>query len=190
MKLTTYGLALLSTFATTTAVHAGNFMLKPEQSELKAEVHASPSHDFTSVAQNFQTNIEMDPTSLEIKSATCHFNFVELDSGKDSRDKKMCHWIEIDSFPGADFILKTIEPTDTPHQYTAIGELTMHGQSKPVSIQLKVSQVNDQVILDGSTSLNYEDWGLPKIRLLFFTVDPVLKPRFHLVGTITPVAAH
>ena len=58
----------------------------------------------------------------------------------------------------------------------------MHGVSRPIQISYTVEKIGDRIILEGHTQLNHEQWGLKPVRLLFFSVNPVLKPSFHLEG--------
>ena len=64
-----------------------------------------------------------------------------------------------------------------------MGMLTIHGVSKTVSFPYTVKQEGDWVTIDGTASLDYENYKLPIIRsMAVMTVDPKLKVRFHVVG--------
>ena len=38
---------------------------------------------------------------------------------------------------------------------------------------------------DGNTTFDYTNWDLEIVRIFFFSVKPVVKPHFHLEGTLT-----
>lgn len=183
MKIIQLGFLAFSSCLSLVAT-AGNFSPNKTDSYLKAEAHASPSHDFETIVRNFTTDIEINPETLEIKLAKCRFDFKSLDSNKASRDKKMCNWMEIETYPTAEFSLTSVQAKDADGIQIAKGNLTMHGVTHPIDIRLKTSREGDQITLDGSTQIDYMNWDLPKIRLFIFTVDPELKPSFHLVGTV------
>jgi polyisoprenoid-binding protein YceI len=165
---------------------AGNYQVDKEASILAADMHASPSHDFTSVAKDYSYDIEIDPATLKVKKATCSFKFADLDSGKNSRDKKMCKWMDIEKYPTATFEMTGQLPDNADGEHAAKGKFSMHGESRPITINYTLTREGEQLILKGHCQFDHTDWGLEQVRLLFFAVDTMLKPHFHLVGTIEP----
>jgi polyisoprenoid-binding protein YceI len=172
-------------FASASSLFAGNFNIDKARSELSATMHASPSHDFTSGATDYTYDIQIDPETLVVTKAICSFKFSDLDSGKSSRDKKMRKWIDVDKYPAATFEMKTRLPDNDAGEQVASGTFTMHGVSLPMNITFTVKKSGDQITLDGHTKMNHLDWKLEQVKLFFFSVDPVLKPSFHLEGTLT-----
>jgi len=172
-------------FATATPLLAGNFTVDKTRSELSASMHASPSHDFTSVATDYHYDIQIDPETLVVTKAICSFKFSDLDSGKNSRDKKMRKWMNVEKYPVAAFKMQSLLPDNDAGEHVASGVFTMHGVSLPMNIAFTVKKLGDQIILDGHTEMNHKDWGLKQVKLFFFSVDTLLKPKFHLVGTLS-----
>ncbi len=166
------------------ALFAGNYSADKEHSELSATMHAVPSHQFTSVATDYAYDITIDPQTLAIQSASCSFEFSDLDSGEKSRDKKMCDWMDIEKYPSASFKMTDVQPPNADGQQVATGDFTMHGVTIPVTIPVTVTKHGDTIIIEGETELDHRNWGLKKVRLWFFSVDPVLKPHFHLEGSL------
>ncbi|MGZ0656276.1 YceI family protein [Coraliomargarita sp. W4R72] len=181
-------LLLASLLGLTLTAHAQHFTVDKSQSELSATMHASPSHDFTSVAKDYTCDIEIAPETLAVTKAVCRFNFSELDSGKSSRDKKMQNWIDVDTFPEAQFVMTQNLPDNKDDEHVATGTFTMHGVELPITIAYTVRQEGKRILLDGHSTINHEDWGLKQVRLFIFSVNPILKPSFHLEGTLTPDA--
>lgn len=179
--ITTY--LLLISLATGSAF-AGTLNIDKSQSELAATMHASPSHNFTSVANDYTCKIEIDPNTRTIEDAVCSFNFTDLDSGKNSRDKKMRSWMDIQKHPTAKFIFEKNLPDAESGEHVAKGTFYMHGKERPITITYTLQNKDDQITLDGHTEFNHKDWGLDQVRLLFFSVDPVIKPHFNLVGKL------
>lgn len=167
-------------------IHAGNFIVDKTQSELAADMHASPSHDFTTVARDYTYDIEINPDTLVVTKASCRFKFADLDSDKNARDKKMRKWMDVEAYPEASFTMKKLTPTGELGSYLAEGDFAMHGKHLPLKIDLQIQRRGEAITLTGTSQLDHRDWGLEKVRLFFFTVDPVLKPRFQLVGKLQP----
>ena len=178
---------LLSTLLLTLAAgstFAGNFAVDKTQSELAATMHASPSHNFTSVAKDYEYDIEIDPANLSVSKAVCSFKFADLDSGKKSRDKKMRKWMDIGEHPIAKFEMTKQLPDNAAGEHVAEGNFTMHGEARPITINYTLTQKGEQFILAGHCQFDHKDWGLEQVRLFFFSVDTLLKPHFRLVGTL------
>jgi len=186
MQIYQKALYLLLASWTVSAASAGNFQVDKEKSELAATMHASPSHDFTSVATDYSYDIQIDPATLQVKKANCSFKFSDLDSGKSSRDKKMCKWMNVEKYPTAKFEMQSQLPDNEAGEHVAAGAFTMHGVSLPMNIAYTVERNGEQIILNGHTEVDHENWGLEQVKLFFFSVDTVLKPKFHLVGSLTP----
>ena len=175
---------IINCFLTATSLLAGNYVIDKAQSELAATMHATPPHNFTSVAKNFTCDIDIDPETLAITKAICSFNFEDLDSGKDARDKKMCKWMDIEKHPTATFEMKQLLPQNEAGEQVALGDFTMHAITQPVKVAFTLKREDDTIIIEGHSEMNHEDWGLNRVRLLFFSVDPLLKPHFRLVGKL------
>lgn len=166
-------------------LQAGNYSVDASKSEIGARVHASPPHNFTSKATQYNYDIEINSKTLEVLKANYDFRFDRLDSENEKRDKKMCNWMSIEQYPSARFEMLQAEPTAVKGEFIATGRFTMHGQSKTVQIPFSIKREGEMIILEGGTELNCMDWGLEKIRLFIFTVDPVIKPYFKLVGQLS-----
>ncbi len=177
-------LPILSFFAAV-SLFGNSLEINKQQSELSATMHASPSHDFTSVAQDYDCTIEIAPDTLTISKAICRFKFSDLDSGKSSRDKKMCNWMGIDQYPEASFEMTHIEPDPETGLQIAVGNFTMHGVSKEMRIPFTVTRIGGQIQVEGQTEIDHLDWGLKQVRLLFFSVDTKLKAYFRIKGKLS-----
>jgi polyisoprenoid-binding protein YceI len=66
-----------------------------------------------------------------------------------------------------------------------MGTLKIHGVSHEVSFPYSVEKDSGWVTIDGTVSLDYENFKLPVVRAMaVMTVDPKLKVRFHVVGKV------
>jgi polyisoprenoid-binding protein YceI len=166
-------------------LHAGNFVLNTTKSTLAADVKASPPHSFTCTATTFQTDLQINPQTLEVTKAVCRFKFADIDSEKEKRDKKMRGWMNIEHYPEATFTLTSVKASDVAGEHIGVGQFTMHGVSREIEIPFTINREGKTIVLDGATEFDYTEWSLPVVRLLFFSVKPTLKPHFHLEGTLS-----
>ena len=101
------------------------------------------------------------PTAI---SAT--FSAKDIDSQSADRDKDLrsADWFETDKFPTMTFVSKSI--TGTPQAFTVVGDLTMHGVTKPVTLAAKtIGKMTDarsrtHVGYTATANLDRRDWGL------------------------------
>lgn len=163
------------------SVEAAPLRLSMADSTLGVDAKASPGQNFTSMAQQFEARVDLDPETLEVREAVCSFHFADLDSEEAKRDQKMLRWMESEAYPDGAFTLKEVRRNGD--QWVGTGTFTMHGQSREIEVPFTVERDGDKVILDGQAEMDTREWGLPKIRLFIFTVQTVIRPHFHLEGT-------
>lgn len=163
-------------------LYGGNFEIDRTASLVAVDAKASPPHSFTSVAKTYEYDIHINPETLEVTEAMFSFKIADLDSNSSKRDKKMRSWMDILMNPEARFELTEVSIVDG--QNIGKGTFFMHGLSKPIDVRFDLIQEGDKVILDGDAEFNYTDWNLEIVRLLFFTVKPIINPHFHLEGVL------
>ena len=166
-----------------TSLEANNFQVNNETSEILVDSKASPPpHTVTSYVRKFECDLHINPETLDVSSIRFAFKLKDLDSENKKRDKKMHSWINSDKF--SEIVFKLSEVTNVDGQAVGKGILNMHGKSKAVEIPFTVSKNGETVIFDGTSTYDYEDWGLDIIKLFFIKVRPELKVKFHLEGVL------
>ena len=101
------------------------------------------------------------PTAINVT-----FSAKDIDSQNADRDKDLrsANWFETDKFPTMTFVSKTI--TGTPQAFTVVGDLTMHGVTKPATLTGKLlGKVTDprgrtHVGYSATTTIDRRNWGL------------------------------
>ncbi len=119
-----------------------------------------------------------------IATASFRFNCNAIRTGKDGRDEAMNEWLETTKHPEGVFTLSALEPA-ADGRFEARGTFVLHGVSR--EIVFPVSVITDRTLyaIDGVATLDTQDFGLPVIRKFgLLKVDPVVKVRFHLQGTV------
>jgi polyisoprenoid-binding protein YceI len=90
----------------------------------------------------------------------------DIDSQSEARDKDLRsdHWFDVEKYPTITFVATTI--TGTPQSFVAVGDLTMHGVTKPVTLNGKlVGKIIDQrgrthVGYTATSTLDRREWGM------------------------------
>jgi polyisoprenoid-binding protein YceI len=94
------------------------------------------------------------------------FSAKDLDTQSADRDKDLRSpdWFEVDKFPTMTFVSKSIN--GTPQSFTVVGDLTMHGVTKPVTLAAKeIGKMTDarnrtHVGYSATGTLDRREWGL------------------------------
>ncbi|MDQ8202248.1 YceI family protein [Pelagicoccus sp. SDUM812003] len=159
---------------------AGSVAVDPERSSVEVQVKAT-GHSFPVVLTGYQADIELSPEA-EVSSAKFSFSPTNLVSDNRKRDKKMLGWLEVEAYPRIEFAMTGVEQDG--NEGRLLGELTMHGVTRPVEVPFKIERQGEQVTISGTSTVNHEPFDLEVITMLFFKVNPELNLTFTLVGSI------
>jgi polyisoprenoid-binding protein YceI len=94
------------------------------------------------------------------------FSAKDIDTQSADRDKDLrsADWFDVDKFPTMTFVAKSI--TGTAQSFTVVGELTMHGVTKPVTLTAKeLGKMTDargrqHIGYSATGTLDRRDWAL------------------------------
>ena len=97
---------------------------------------------------------------------TVQLSAKDLNTQSADRDGELrsADWFEVDKYPTMTFVAKSV--TGTPQAFTVIGDLTMHGVTKPVTLTAKeLGRMTDgrnrtHIGYGASGTLDRRDWGL------------------------------
>jgi polyisoprenoid-binding protein YceI len=100
-------------------------------------------------------------------------------SDRDRRDPAIQRTLETSQFPTATFELT--EPIDLPsapvegvtYNLTANGDVTIHGVTLPVEVDLEARLVGDTIVVVGSTPFTFSDYGMsaPRAPIVLSVAD-------------------
>ena len=162
-------------------------MIDREQSHIEIEVNATAG-SFVGHLADYQAEIFLEPETTMVQRAEVSFQFLDVKTGEDKRDRHMHDWQETDKFPDGRFELGEIEE-QADGSFKAKGKLSLHGVWQEITFPVTILTAGSVVSIDGEAALNVTDFGLPVIRkFLILTVDPVVTVRFHLQGSSAPSA--
>ena len=107
-------------------------------------------------------------------------NLAALKSDDDRRDRTLGRQaLHTNTFPTATFsltapiVLETEPVEGVPIAVTAIGDLTLHGVTQQVSIELEGQLVGGQVVVVGSTEILFSDYEIdpPSAQIVLSVAD-------------------
>lgn len=158
----------------------------PAESRIEIIVKATVD-SFTGRLEKFDPEITVEPAG-RITGARVRFNFGDVKTGKDKRDRAMHEWQQTPDFPTGEFVLEGLSP-EANGQSRARGRLQFHGRSLPLEFPVTVVSQGDVCAIDGEAVVDTREFGLPIIRMMgLLKVDPLVRVRFHLQGKtgVTP----
>ncbi len=148
------------------------------QSRVDVVVKASMD-SFTGQLNRYDATLTADADG-KISGLRLNFQFRDVATGKEGRDKAMHKWQDTDKFPDGSFVLVALKPADGGG-YTAFGRLTFHGTTRDLQFPVTIARDGARYAIDGDAALDTREFGLPVIRMLaLLKVDPVVHIRFHL----------
>jgi len=117
---------------------------------------------------NINGTITLDDKDVTKSSVNATIDVTSVDTGVAQRDNhlKSPDFFDAAKFPSATFVSKSV--TKSGDGYTVVGDLTLHGVTKPVTLQLDAPG-KEQLFMDGksihrgfsaSTTLHRSDFGL------------------------------
>ena len=158
-----------------------HLVVDAETSKFEIDVKATIG-SFVGYLADYAADIEVEPETGEVISAVLAFDFRDVKTGKEKRDHHMHVWQETEKFPRCRWEMMKLEP-QTDDSLLAVGKLTLHGVTRPLSFPIRISREDKMMVIDGEVDLNTEDFGLPKIRKFpALKVNPIVEIRFHLQG--------
>lgn len=169
------------------AVFAADRVVKVDKSRSFIEADVDATKNFTTRLEQYDLAITTDGAG-KIKSSILTFKFTNLKSGDAARDADMIKWLG-GGEPEARFESGVIALAPDG-QGQATGRLTFHGATQLIEFPINVTKEGEVYTLVGEETINYKDWGLKVIRkALILTVNPEVKIRFKLVGTLADAPA-
>jgi polyisoprenoid-binding protein YceI len=99
-----------------------------------------------------------------VSAATFTVDLTTLESDEDRRDSRVQGTLQTDQFPNATFELTSPidlqDPTAATATVNAVGDLTLHGVTKSVTIPIEAARNGEQLELVGSITFPMADFGI------------------------------
>ena len=162
------------------SAHAGSFKVDKKLSKITVDAKAT-AHSFSGTLNDYVVKGSGSSSSLKPSSFVLEWKFKDLDTDDEKRNAEMIKWLGEANPKGSFKFIKTWTAKDG--RQWAKGDLKIHGVTKAIAFPYSVKKDGDQVIVDGTAQMDYQDFKLPIIRaMLVMKVDPKLIVNFHVVG--------
>ena len=181
MRNTSLALVLANIAAILPSIAAERLVnIDAAQSRMDVVVRASVD-SFTAHLKRFEPIVKVNDEG-RIVGARVTFQFRDLATGKEKRDREMHVWQQTDTFPDGAFELSTLDPAKAPAGgWMAAGRLTFHDVTRDLRFPVTVQREGNMYSIDGDASIDTRGFGLPVIRMLaVLKVDPLVHVKFHL----------
>jgi len=160
-------LALAASLAIVPGVWAENFKVDPAHTTLLFRVkHVDVSYSYGRI-NSPEGAFELNGDELKSISVAARPENVDTDNQKRDDHLRGPDFFNVKQFP--DITFKSTEITPAEGGWTVIGEFTMHGVTKPVTIELKKTgeadhpQMGHRAGIEGSFSIKRSEFGMDKI---------------------------
>lgn len=159
-------------------VPAGTYVLDKRHASLTVKiVHMGFSH-YTMRFNGLDGGFTYDPANWQTTKATITVDPKSVDTNDPSFNKQIAGYFEADKYPTITFVSTGVQGQDG--KGTMTGDLTFHGVTKPVTLDVTfagaghgVGPLGTRLGFSGSTQIKRSDFGLTNFILNQFTGDDV-----------------
>lgn len=143
------------------------FQTKSGHAEFDSSV---PLHSFTGQSDKMVGQINLADSTVDF-----YLDVHTLKTGIGKRDEDMLETLEAEEYPFAEFYGKLISPfnpdLNQPQQVTVKGDFTIHGVTRPVTIEGTLEPAAEGLKVNASWSLNMKDYNIKPPGILFYRVS-------------------
>ncbi|HZZ00688.1 MAG TPA: YceI family protein [Candidatus Baltobacteraceae bacterium] len=112
-------------------------------------------------------SVQLNAPSQIPAAVTAELDASKVDTHNDMRDGdlKSPHYFDVANYPAIKFVSMTIDGTD-PKNFTIAGDLTMHGQTHPVTLKAQVvasgktPRGRDVIAYSATTTIDRTQWDM------------------------------
>ena len=139
-------------------------------------------NDAVGITHNVSGTLLVNPNgSIITDSSKITVNVAVLKSDKDRRDNYIkTHTMETAKYPTVTIVPKsfaglTEKPGSAPTEFDMIGDLTVHGVTRPTTWKVKAHSEGDDIVGTATTSFTFKDFSLeqPKVSVLLSVEDTI-----------------
>ena len=130
----------------------------------------------------FEGEIDYDPARPAATHAMLSVDMTSLDIGDEDSNAEVLKraWFDTAHFPHATFRSTSVKPSAAGH-FDAAGELTVKGQTRPITVTVSVQQAGTAFAYDGNFELSRQDFNIgdPAWNPV---LDDKVRVHFHLLA--------
>lgn len=151
----------------------------------------APLHSWTGTSRSVRGEFVLDPAAPDSNRAVIRVPVASFDSGNDRRDRGMREVTEADQYSVVEFRGTEFSPSlwgrgaDGPvGKWTVTGELTFHGQTRPIDDTVAVRVVGDTVRARAQFPVSLTRFDVERPGFMGFTVGDTIRMDARVVGAI------
>ena len=160
-------------------VPAGAYVLDKKHASLTVKiVHMGFSH-YTMRFDGLDGNFSYDPANWQTTKATITVDPKSIDTHDAAFDRQIAGYFEADKYPTITFVTTSVQG-GADGKGTMTGDLTFHGVTKPVTLDVTfdgaghgITPIGTRLGFSGSGQIKRSDFGLTGMILNQFTSDEV-----------------
>ncbi|MBO6574481.1 MAG: YceI family protein [Rhodothermales bacterium] len=163
-------ITLLAALVLVAPVAAQSFLTETGHAEFESSV---PLHSFVGESDALVGRISLPDSTVDF-----YLDLETLDTGIRKRDKDMRKTLKTDEFPFAEFFGKLtsdFDPAGGVQDVSVEGTFTIHGVSRPLTVEGTLEPTADGMVLNAAWVLNLDDYDIKPPSLLIVKVDPQQK---------------
>lgn len=158
-----------------------SFMAKTGHVEFDSSV---PLHSFTGISDYLTGKINLTDSTVDF-----YVDVNTLKTGIGKRDDDMLETLESKKYPFAEFYGKLISDFNPklsePQKVTVKGDMTIHGVSRPVTIDGTLQNTDEGLKVKADWTINMKDYNVKPPGILFYRVSE--KINISLSTTLAPL---
>jgi polyisoprenoid-binding protein YceI len=156
--------------------------------DIGLRVNLHPSH-ITATGISGEVECELDdqgrPRLDQPYSAELTLPVAAISSGIGLQDREMRRRFDASRYPNITARLVKGEAVSVDEgRYRATATLTMHGQTREVSGEVRLTFSNGTLTAEAPTTINMKNFGIDPPRLIVLKVEPEVDVRAHIVAEL------
>jgi len=149
--------------------------LKGESSLTYVLVH--PMHTVKGVNRDLDCEVDLSPDTVSSKIRVSA-DVLKFDSGNSNRDSHAMEAVQYRKYPQVGFVSTSVKPKKDG--YRVAGDLTFHGQTRPVSFHVTPKTTPERIEITGEFQVKLTEFGVKRPSLMLVPVHDDMTIRFDL----------
>lgn len=149
-------------------VQAGAYKLDPDHGKITWSVDHLGFSTYVGQFVNVQADLTLDPANPANSQMTATIPLTEVDSNSDGLDAHLQtpDFFDTANHPVATFVSRSVTvDADDPSEATVIGDLTLRGVTRPVTMEVEFNQAGQSMGaykagFDGEATIRRSDFGI------------------------------
>ncbi|MGA9121208.1 MAG: YceI family protein [Bacteroidota bacterium] len=138
-----------------------------------------PLHHVEGVSKEVTCSMDYDDATHTVTAASFQADVASFDSGNSSRDSHAMEVLDALEYPEVSFTSKSI--TSSGRNMQVQGDLTFHGQTKPVAFPATLDAAGSKISVEGNAAVSLTAFGIERPSLLLIPVEDTLHISFTMV---------